>query len=245
MQNINILENGLVVVPLAGNSSRFQHVSDAPKYLLQIKGKLMIEWALDNIGAEPEQLIFIIRHDHQQEFGVTKILQGLFGNSIHTIVVNSTEGAAQTVLCSKLLINNSKPLVIRDGDCIIDAPIGITDDIAGQVTYYSPRGESLTDRRNKSYVSFDSTGKVINIREKQIISNHAICGMYVFSKGASFVRLAEKAVRHQQKSKGEYYIAPLLQRMVELGEDVIAIPARKVIDLGSPENVRKFEESSE
>ena len=65
--------------------------------------------------------------------------------------------------------------------------------------------------------------------------------MYVFRNGDSFIRLAEEAIRDKRKSKGEYYIAPLFQRMMDIGENVIAVPARKVIDLGSPENVSRFE----
>ena len=242
MSNANLLKRGVIVVPLAGDSSRFQHVSHLPKYLLRIKGRLMIEWALDHVDVEPEQLVFVLRHDHQHEFDVEKIFRGVFGPSIQTVMVNPTEGAAQTVLRSKSLINNSNPLVIRDGDCIIDAAIRIRDGIAGQITYYSPDEESLEDRQTKSYVSFDSAGKALEIREKEIISNHAICGMYVFSRGSDFVHLAEEAVRDGRKSKGEYYIAPLLQRMIDGGEKVIAVPAHKVIDLGSPHNVKRFEE---
>ena len=241
MPSTNILRNGTVVVPLAGDSMRFQHVARVPKYLLSIKGRLMIEWALDNINVEPEQLVFVLRNDHQEEFDVKNIFQKLFGKSIQTVLVNRTDGAAQTVLCSKALINNSNPLVIRDGDCIIDAPIGMTEGISGQITYYSPARESIEAQSNKSYVSFDSKGNVLKIREKQIISKHAICGMYVFRNGDSFIRLAEEAIRDKRKSKGEYYIAPLFQRMMDIGENVIAVPARKVIDLGSPENVSRFE----
>ena len=234
-----------VVIPLAGDSRRFQQISSMPKYLMKIKGRRMIEWATDHIEVPPEQLIFVPRYDHQQAYDVKGVLQSIFGTTIRMVMVEPTGGPAQTVLACQELIDNDAPLVIRDCDCIINAPVVIEEGIDGQATYYSPASEPLEAQLAKSYVSIGDDGMAKEIREKEVISEHALCGMYVFRKGSDFVRLATEAVNRGRKISGEYYIAPLLQGMIETGKKVIAVQAQMVIDLGTPKNVERFEATYE
>jgi NDP-sugar pyrophosphorylase family protein len=234
-----------IVIPLAGDSMRFQQISKVPKYLMEIKGRRMIEWATDYIDAASERLIFVPRYDHQKEYDVKAVLKDIFGSAIQIVMVEPTGGPAQTVLACRDLIDNDTPLVIRDCDCIINAPIKLDEGVDGQVTYYSPASEPMEAQLAKSYVSIGHDGMAKAIREKEVISEHALCGMYVFGKGSDFVKTASEAVSESQKVSGEYYVAPLLDKLIEDGKKIIAVQAQVVIDLGTPKNVERFESSYE
>jgi len=55
-----------IVFPMLGEGSRFVTAGyTTPKYLLEYKGKTMLEHAVDTLGVNGE-LIFIIRGDHDQ-----------------------------------------------------------------------------------------------------------------------------------------------------------------------------------
>src|SRR5206468_6954782 len=100
---------------------------------------------------------------------------------------NSTQGA----LCSALLAIDSlvddEPLVICNGDQVIDADLGeivslfIDDDAdAGVITF-----ESVHPRW--SYVELGDHGQVLQAAEKRVISRNAIAGFYFFASGKLFV----------------------------------------------------------
>jgi hypothetical protein len=72
-----------------------------------------------------------------------------------------------------------------------------------------------------SFVKRDAEGRVVEVVEKQVVSNEATVGIYNFRAGASFVRAAERMIARNRRVNGEFYVAPAYNEMIEDGAEVI------------------------
>jgi dTDP-glucose pyrophosphorylase len=91
-----------------------------------------------------------------------------------------------------------------------------------------------------SFALTDQQGKVLRVAEKQRISTYAGTGMYHFTNGRHFVRHSEQMIRDKATTKGEYYIMPVYQRMIENGEYITISKATAMWDLGTPDALNKY-----
>ena len=66
-----------VIVPMAGRGSRFADQGYyTPKPLIEVNGQIMIKRALKSIeDLEISEIFFIILHEHEKEFELSKILK--------------------------------------------------------------------------------------------------------------------------------------------------------------------------
>ncbi len=60
-----------------------------------------------------------------------------------------------------------------------------------------------------SYIHYDDTGAINGVVEKEVVSNDATVGVYNFRRGSDFVRYAHQMVAEDNRSKGEFYVAPV------------------------------------
>jgi hypothetical protein len=94
-----------------------------------------------------------------------------------------------------------------------------------------------------SFVRIDKTGKAIEVREKQRISELATVGFYWFSS-AKLYSLAydEYYAIAGREVLGERYVAPLYNQLISDGRTVTVteIPFQSVTPLGTPNDVERF-----
>ena len=55
---------------------------------------------------------------------------------------------------------------------------------------------------------------ILDIVEKQKISNHACCGAYGFSSYKELLKYTQKILDNKIKQKGEYYTSTLIREMI-------------------------------
>ena len=86
---------------------------------------------------------------------------------------------------------------------------------------------------NWSFAQLRKDGTVIKTAEKVRISSFASVGLYHFKSGSQFLEL----INHATLTNGEYYVAPLYNRLVEIGEIVNSVHLNRndFIDVGTPE----------
>ena len=234
------------MIPMAGAGSRFSNEGyQQPKPLIPIHGVPMIEVVVNNLRPEEShRFIFICQKKHIQEYGLNKYLKDIAPSSIIVEVDGLTEGAACTVLAAKEYINNDESLMIANSDQFIDI------DINTYLRYFSSEkldGLIMTmhsDDPKWSFVKLDSSGYVIDIAEKKVISNEATVGIYNFTVGRSFVEAAEEMILQNQRVNGEFYVAPvynvLLERNNIIGIFNIGSVGSGLFGLGIPDDLRKF-----
>jgi dTDP-glucose pyrophosphorylase len=235
------------LVPIAAGEDLFPS-SDYhfPKPLIEIDGVPMIQRFVENIQrSDPDaSFIFMARADHCRRYSLNMILDQISNGQCTVLQLeNQTAGALCTALLAIDHINDDKPLVICNGDQILEANLSrILSEFsqqradAGVITFPSvhPRW---------SYVRLDRAGRVVEAAEKRVISRQAIAGFYYFAQGSSFVRSAQGAISNNQSLDGIFYISSVLNELVLEGGLVVSnsIDADNYQSLYSPQRVENYE----
>tara|TARA_Y100001938_G_C8094892_1_gene437437 strand:- start:2414 stop:3136 length:723 start_codon:yes stop_codon:yes gene_type:complete len=229
-----------ILLPIAGLGSRFsEHGFNLPKPLIEVEEKIIVEKSLDSIEYSDCNLIFIVRSEHIEEFNIDSVLREKFGEDIKIVDVDyDTAGAICSCLLAEEYINNNEPLVIFTPDCYFEPrfdPSKIEDKYDGMVAVFESNSPA------HSYVVLNEQGYVVKAAEKDVISSNAVGGLYYFKRGADFVRNAKKMVASNQKTKGEYYICPVYNLLIDEFNAKIGIDvnSRHVV-LGTPEGLQDY-----
>ncbi len=230
-----------ILMPLAGAGRRFKDAGYAePKPLIQIDGVPMWETVWRNVlpGKHENRLIVVAQDDFLAKAQIVNVTP--------VRVEALTEGAACTVLLAERLIDNYDPLLIINGDQIIegldiDKFLDFAKDYHGCIMTF----DVAPDEPPKwSYVARDDVDMVYRVAEKDPISREATCGLYWFRHGRDFLRAAHAMITKNVRTNGEFYLCPTFNEMIA---DGMAVGAWKVEDygaamwgLGTPEDLEKF-----
>lgn len=207
-----------IVIPMAGAGSRFAKAGyKAPKPLIEVCGKAMIEVVVDNLRPQrAHKFIFICQEAHVEKYGLQDRLTRLAPNCEIIQIDGVTEGAACTVLAASHLIDNDMPLMIANSDQYIDYSI---DDYVATQSTEGLDGLIMTMTANDpkwSFVGFRENSSFVNrVVEKEVISNEATVGIYNFVKGSDFVNAAKAMIERDERVNGEFYVAPVYNELIK------------------------------
>lgn len=231
---------------MAGAGSRFSNAGYVdPKPLIRIHGVPMIRWVIDNLKPSiKHKFIFICQQAHIVQYELTAKLKAWSPGCEIIGLDGLTDGAARTVLASRLLIDNDDQLMIANSDQFIDFSI---DEYLEKIYADNLDGLIMTMTASDpkwSFVGLDSQSLVDRVVEKEVISNLATVGIYNFLKGKDFVRAADLMIASNLKVNGEYYVAPtynqLIQRGARIGTYNIGEEASGMYGLGTPTDLEMF-----
>ncbi len=232
------------IFPIAGIGKRFIDKSDSkpeykkPKPLIDVRGLPMIKRAVDAFPADGEDIIFIVRKEHINEFEIDKELKKLFSEKIKIVIQNTPpEGAAKSALLAKSLIDREEELIISDCDFILDTKKFFEEINEKKPDFAFPIFK--TNNPRSSFAKLDSKNNVIETAEKQLISDKGIIGTYYFRNGSYFEDYAEKMISCSDKINNEFYISPIFNYLIKDKKQGIAIEGCKLIEMGTPELLEK------
>jgi NDP-sugar pyrophosphorylase family protein len=234
-----------IVIPMAGRGKRFADVGfQLPKPLIPVLGKPMYAWAVDGLPLKSQdRLIFICLEDHLKGSTLEKDICARYAACSPVVIpINQvTEGQACTVLAARELIDSDDELLIFNADTY--CPTTFRDALGT----YPTKIDGMLDvfRAEGSHWSFartDASGKVVETAEKRRISEWATTGLYYFRQGSQFVRHTDEMIRANDRSNGEFYVAPVYNRMIASGADIRINPVPRIWVLGTPEELRRFEQ---
>ena len=229
-----------VLIPMAGRGKRFEDTGYSfPKPLIDVNGKPMIQVVVENLNFSGKH-IFICQDEHVKKFAI-KDLMNLIKPDSEIISINKiTQGAAETVLLAKDLINNNDELIIANSDQWIDwnnqhflSFMRKKDADGGIISFISTHPKW-------SYVRLDEDGLVQEVAEKRPISNIATVGIYYYKHGKDFVQAAEQMMEKNIRTNNEFYVAPVFNEMIESGKKIYVYPIAEMKGLGTPEDLRNF-----
>lgn len=235
-----------IVMPMAGRGQRFLDAGYAnPKPLIPVHGRPMTEVVINNLRPNrPHRFIFLILREHAEEFDLDFYLRRWVPNCEILFVDKVTEGAACTVLLAKDLINTNDALMIANCDQWVDMRIddylvtGDSSDVDGLIM------TMWADHPKWSYVRFDETGRIIEVVEKQVVSNEATVGIYNFRRGSDFVRGAETMIGKNLRVNNEFYVAPAYNELISEGKKLIICNVGReymgMHGLGTPHDLELF-----
>ena len=257
-----------IIIPMAGLGSRFQKAADTneeykkPKPFINVRGIPMVRWAtgslpfLSDKNSNPlthSDLIFIIREEHNNEHNLETKLKELYSKDIHVIIQNTPAiGATDTVLRAKHLLNEEEEIIITDSDHFFDGAIlaerikNKHENTAGIIPVFVPPQDGIP-RWSYSLVTPGTTfTERVAEKDRTLMEAgaYANIGAYYFTKAKYFIELAEEVIAKNQTfsepGKGEYYIAPLYQLLLDRGHKVEAAVLPEVWGLGTPQDLERF-----
>ena len=233
----------IVVVPMAGKGSRYSEKGyNMPKPLIKVAGKPMFLWALKSLeDIEYEKLIFIALKQHEQQYQISKSLNKYVEKSFELVLIDEvTEGQLCTVLKAKEFFKMDDDLLIIASDSFIKSKIG--NDIVNKDPYTKGIISVINLPGDKwSFAKVDKEGNVTEVAEKCRISDHASTGLYYFSNPGDFLSASDRIIQYKEKTKGEYYVIPVYQKLIEKKEKIKISIASEMWDMGTPEAKEIFE----
>lgn len=235
-----------IVIPMAGAGSRFAKVwYDLPKPLIDVKWKMMFEWAAESFDflktGYKIQFIFVVLKEHVVDYKIDTIIEEKYPGSTVIVIDEITRGQAETVLKAKEYINSYEKLIIYNADTysnysLEDFPIGDTS-IEGIIPCFD------SDDARYSYAKLDEYGYVSEVAEKIVISNHATNGLYYFKLWKDFVYLAEQMIKRNELSGGEFYVGPLYTDLINAWKRVKICDVKENWVIGTPDELDYFIEN--
>jgi UDP-N-acetylglucosamine diphosphorylase / glucose-1-phosphate thymidylyltransferase / UDP-N-acetylgalactosamine diphosphorylase / glucosamine-1-phosphate N-acetyltransferase / galactosamine-1-phosphate N-acetyltransferase len=231
-----------VILPMAGRGSRFEGSGfTMPKPLIPVLDKPMFLWALESLqNTSYSELIIIALKEHEEQYHLSKIIFNYLGEAATLLLLdNVTEGQLCTVLAAKKYINSEEDILIISSDTIVKSDLNSTiknksNSCKGIISVANMPGDRW------SFASVDAQGRVDKVAEKTRISNHASTGLYYFTNGDTFIKIAEEMIANKEKTKGEYYIIPVYQKYIDNGWEVTISEASAMWDLGTPDALQEF-----
>ncbi len=234
-----------IIIPMAGRGSRFaEHGWQTPKPLIEVGGRPMVLWALESLRGLPvSQVIFVLLEEHEREFHVSQLIREQYHQPTTFVQIPEvTEGQLCTVLAAKEHLNPEEDVLIMAADSLVigsqlasDITAAKASHLAGLISVIDLPGDRWSFARTNTH------GAVVEVAEKVRISNHASTGFYYFTKAEYLLRYGQEMIDQQEKTRGEYYVIPVYQKMIDHDLSVGITPADSLWDMGTPEAKAQFE----
>lgn len=237
-----------LVIPCSGRGSRFKAVTDTPKPLIPIAGRPMLDWALEGMKMpEPFKKAVVIFHADQeittrQEEQVLSMVRRVAENVRLMIQTSERKGAADSVLLAADQISIRQSVAVWNCDqWIPEWNRKLPDGWDGWIlTFRDPYKNPKW-----SYVEVDNehpmlTGRVTKVVEKVPVSEWATVGGYFFKTGRDLLWAIEESILEDEKTNGEFYLAPVFNQLIKIGRDVAAVATVGMEGLGTPEDCDRF-----
>lgn len=229
-----------VLIPMAGAGSRFEKAGYTfPKPLIEVNGKPMIQTVVDNLNVDAHH-IFIVQKTHYEKYNLLYLLNLITPHCTIIQVDGITEGAACTTLLAKELINTDEPLLMANSDQFIEWD---SSEFMYAMTGDLIDGGILTFKATHPKWSFARLGEdgfVAEVAEKMPISDTATVGIYYWKKGSDYVKYAERMIKRNVRTNGEFYVCPVFNEAISDGKKIRPYQIKKMWGLGTPEDLERF-----
>lgn len=237
-----------VIGLFAGPSEAFEEAGHHyPKNLVEIEGQPLVQRVLSSqpLLQEPAtRLVCLVRRDEDRRFHTGDVVRLLAPQAVVVHVPDGTAGAACTAMLAIDYVAPDDPLLLVNGDVVIDADVRpILDDFVargldgGMVVFRAvhPRW---------SYVRTDEAGHVVETAEKRPISDLATVGYYWFRRAADFWGAAQRMIVKDAHVDGRFFICPSYNELVLAGArlGVAEIDAADHHSLATPQGVVAYED---
>ena len=202
-----------LIVPAAGKSSRFPNVR--PKWLLtHPTGDLMIKKVLDASNyKEFDRVVISILRDHCNRHGADTILRQIFGPDIDILILEEpTSSPAETVYLTIKNAGVTGQIIIKDSDCIVESNSMYTkNSIVGMEIDSSSDVEKI---QTKSFIVKNDDDIILDIIEKEVVSNIICLGVYSVSATDFMAAFEEVRDSLTYKSSSEIYVSHIISYLI-------------------------------
>ena len=223
-----------VVVPLAG-----------PDFILDC-GKLKAEVPYDGVpflrralssrrwANSVKDYSFILIDKPETRAFATYALADWYPGSSVTFISRHTRGAALSALAGMATTRCvDEPVIVDLADILYTSTIDPTSIFKIDTNCGGIALTFTSDNPAYSYLRLDNSDYFENAAEKQVISNHASAGTYIFRDMATYLRALAHSLDNQksQTFNDLFFVCPLFNGVKDQGKRVILEPVADVIDI--------------
>jgi len=205
---------------MAGLSSRFFKAGyHEPKYKLEILAESVFAHATKSFSRyfDTDLFVFVIRDVFNTKFFVQSEIARLGIKNFKIVTINyETRGQAETAYLGLKEINSNESVTIFNIDTLrydYKKPEEL-DSWDGYLEVFEAEGEHW------SFVEPGYKNRVIRTTEKDRISNLCSDGLYYFKTKELFMKTFETASRNEELVRGEFYVAPLYNKLISDSLDI-------------------------
>jgi len=235
-----------ILVLMAGPGERFEREGCVfPKNLFEIMGRPLVEHvlhSLESLEVYQPHLICAVRKEENERFYTSSVLQLIRSDTL-AYEVTETAGAACTALLGVEYINNDDPLIIINGDQILQADLKAAvesfraQNLDGGIIVF----EGVHPRW--SFVKCGEDGLVVEAAEKRPISHLATAGFYYFKHGRDFVDSGMSMIKKDAHVGELFFVCPVYNEMIlqQKRIGVFKVDKKNYFPLTSPREVKEYE----
>jgi hypothetical protein len=235
-------------MPMAGEGSRFLKEGwTTPKPLIELNGQPLFKHAISSVTDKDIQMkySFIVRQEHIDKYQIDKGIRSFLPEANLFSVVKTTRGAVETCLIAENAIADDDAVIVMDCDLEFRSKkfVEIIKQILNKPIEEATGGALVSFESNEprySYAALGKDGFVTRTAEKEVISNHALCGAYFFSSGKRFKEVAHCLLDEPVFSKPEYYVSLLFNYLLKAGEKVRLVSMEEYYSYGTPEELKRY-----
>lgn len=234
-----------IIIPLGGKGERF--LRDGyyqPKPLIKILHKEMIFYVLDSLNLCYQDNVYIIYSFDLDNFNFASIILAKYPKIRLIPIHYQTSGAVETLYygLSHIMSNDSsnKKCVLLDCDTFYSQDILeiIRNSPNNNLVFYTKKYD---EPPLYSYISMDSSCKILEIKEKVKISSNANTGCYVFNDITTLHHYSKFVLDNKITFNGEPYTSCVIDQIIKT-DDFFGheLDNTSVFSLGTPTDVKKF-----
>jgi HAD superfamily hydrolase (TIGR01509 family) len=233
-----------IIIPLGGKGERFsKNGYNQPKPLIPIFEKCMIEYVIDNLKISKEDSVFIIYNSKLDNFNFREYITTKY-SYIKFVEINDTKGAVETLYIGidYILQNysyNNKCLILDCDTFYTEDIINIFRHSTDNMVFYTKNYET---NPIYSYIVLDEDSCIINIKEKEKISDNANTGAYAFNDIKILYENCKYVLDNGITFNNEPYTSCVISEMVK--SNIIfkgyELQEKFVFSLGTPSAVEKY-----
>jgi len=238
-------ENLNVLIPMAGAGSRFAQAGYTfPKPLIDVKGKPMIQVVVEMLNIKAN-FIYAVQKEHRAKYNLDTLLNLLTPGCKIVEVDGITEGAACTALLAREYIDNDAPLLFANSDQHI---IWDSNEFFYKMNETDVDGGILCFKGTHpkwSFAKVDENNRVIEVAEKNPISDNATVGMYYWKRGSDFVKYSEQMIEKNIRVNNEFYVCPVYNEAIQDNKNIACYMIEKdaMWGMGTPEELTYYLEN--
>ncbi len=208
----------ILIVPAAGNSSRFPNMK--PKWLLaHPQQELMISKVLtEDLVNLYDKIYITILKKHVDQYNALIILQQMFKerkllNCEVVVLDKPTSSSSETVYNTIKQKNIKHSITIKDSDCVVNFKNLNSNNnfIVGLDINKHP----INNPGNKSYLIKDEHNSIQDIIEKNVVSNYMCTGVYSLDNPKDFLIGYETLNNSNLFTDNEIYVSHVFSYLIQ------------------------------
>jgi beta-phosphoglucomutase-like phosphatase (HAD superfamily)/dTDP-glucose pyrophosphorylase len=233
-----------IIIPLGGKGERFYNNGYVqPKPLISVFNKSIIEYVLDNLNIANNDKVFIIYNYKLDNYDFKNFINNKYPY-INLIKIKDTNGAVETLyLGIEYILNN---YIYSNKSLIIDCDTFYREDIVSifreslyNMVFYTINYERLPIY---SYIELNNESNIMNIKEKEKISDNANTGAYAFADINVLYEYCKYVLDNGITFNNEPYTSCVISEMIK--NNILfkgyKLDHNNVVSLGTPNEVEKY-----